>query len=298
MQTHCKGGIVGDAGRSGGSLLRCWQSRSLQHSLVAMFLFLSKLLPLFIYPLGITCLLLIGALITVWKRPRWSALCIGLALLTLLISGNGWVANQLVYSLERQHVPIGQVPNADAIVVLGGGIRSQMAPRPWIDVTEAGDRPIHGAQLYRQGKAPLVILSGGRIEWQGGGPPESADMAKLVEALGVPTAAILQDPTSLNTYENAINVKQILTERNINRVLLVTSAAHMPRSLQIFKKQGIDAIPAPTDFLVSRQELEEPQSTPQGRILSALPDADNLQRLTRTLKEYIGIVIYRLRGWL
>jgi uncharacterized SAM-binding protein YcdF (DUF218 family) len=108
----------------------------------------------------------------------------------------------------------------------------------------------------------------------------------------------LQDPTSLNTYENAVNVKQILTQRGINRVLLVTSAAHMPRSLQIFQKQGVDAIPAPTDFLVTQQELQEPQSTPQGRILSGLPEAENLQRFTRALKEYIGILIYRLRGWL
>lgn len=263
-----------------------------------MFLFLSKLLPLFIYPLGLACILLIGALVTVWKRPRWSALCIGLALLILLISGNGWVATQMVHSLEQQYVPAADLPKADAIVVLGGAIRPQTAPRPWVDVTEAGDRPIYGAQLYRQGKAPLVILSGGRIEWQGGGPPESADMAKLVEAFGVPAAAILQDPTSLNTYENAVNVKKILTERGIKRVLLVTSAAHMPRSIQIFRKQGIDAVPAPTDFLVSEQELQEVHSTSQGRILSLLPEAENLNRLTRALKEYIGIFIYRLRGWL
>ncbi|NJO80620.1 MAG: YdcF family protein [Cyanobacteria bacterium RM1_2_2] len=262
-----------------------------------MFLFLSKLLPLFVYPLGFACLMLIGALLTLWKRPRWSAGFIILALAALLLGGNGWIANQMVSSLEQQSVPTANLPNADAIVVLGGAIRPQIPPRPGVDVTEAGDRPIYGAQLYREGKAPLVILSGGRIEWQGGGPPESADMAKLIETMGVPAAAILQDPTSLNTHENAVNVKQILTQRGINRVLLVTSAAHMPRSVAIFKKQGIDATPAPTDFLVTQQELQEAQSTSQGRILSVIPEAENLQRLTRALKEYIGILIYRLRGW-
>jgi uncharacterized SAM-binding protein YcdF (DUF218 family) len=263
-----------------------------------MFLFLSKLLPLFVYPLGITCILLVVAFLTLWRHPRWSALCIALALILLLVSGNGWVANQLMHSLEKQYVPTGELPKADAIVVLGGGIRPQFPPRPWVDVTEAGDRPIYGAQLYRQGKAPFVILSGGRIEWQGGGPPESGDMAKLVEAMGVPNTAILQDPTSLNTYENAVNVKKILQQRGIKRVLLVTSAAHMPRPIQIFKKQGIDAIPAPTDFLISQQELQAAQDTSQGKILAALPEAENLQRFTRALKEYLGIFIYRLRGWL
>jgi uncharacterized SAM-binding protein YcdF (DUF218 family) len=263
-----------------------------------MFLFLSKLLPLFIYPLGFACLMLVLALLALWKRPQLSALFIVLALVALLVGSNNWAANQMVRSLEVQNIPQGELPKAEAIVVLGGAIKPQSPPRPWIDVAEAGDRPIYAAQLYRQGKAPLVILSGGRIEWQGGGPPESADMAKLVEVLGVPPSAIVQDPTSLNTYENAVNVKQILKQRRINRVLLVTSAIHMPRSLKIFQRQGIEAIAAPTDFLVSDQELQESQNTLEATILTLLPEVDNLQRLTRALKEYIGTAVYRLRGWL
>lgn len=259
-------------------------------------LFLSKLLPLFVYPLGLACLLLIVSLFTVWKRPRLTAAIVGLALVLLVVGGNGWVSNQLIYSLERQYVPT-SLPNADAIVVLGGAIRSQLPPRPWVDVTESGDRPIYGAQLYKQGKAPLVILSGGRIDWQGGGPPESADMAKLVEAMGVPASAILQDSTSLNTYENAVNVKKIMAERKIQQILLVTSAVHMPRSMQIFKKLGIDAIAAPTDFLVAQEEIELAQNTTQGKLLSLIPESENLYRFSRGLKEYIGSLIYRLRGW-
>ncbi len=263
-----------------------------------MFLFFSKLLPLFVYPLGLACILLVVALFTVWKRPRFTAVCVGLALVLLLLGSNGWIATGVVRSLESQYVPEADLPKAEAIVVLGGGIRPQLPPRPWVEVTEAGDRPIYAARLYRQGKAPLVILSGGRIEWQGSGPPESADMAQLVEAMGVPVSAILQDPISLNTYENAVNVKKILTERGIKQVLLVTSATHMPRAMQIFSKQGIDAIAAPTDFLTSQAEQQAAQATTQWRILSIIPEAENLAQLTRALKEYIGIFIYRLRGWL
>jgi uncharacterized SAM-binding protein YcdF (DUF218 family) len=262
-----------------------------------MFLFLSKLLPLFVYPLGFACIMLILALFSVWKRPRWTAGYITLALLALLIGGNGSVARHLTYSLERQYVP-SSLPNAEAIVVLGGSIRSQFPPRPWIDLTESSDRPVYAAQLYKQGKAPLVILSGGRIEWLGGGPPESADMAKLVEALGVPASAILQDPSSLNTRENAVNVKKILEQRGIKQVLLVTSAAHMPRSMQIFKKLGINAIAAPTDFLVTEQEVQLAQQTNEGRLIGLIPESDHLYRVTRALKEYIGSWIYQLRGWI
>ena len=264
-----------------------------------MFLFLSKLLPLLIYPLGLACLLLVITLLTLWKRPRVAALSTIAALLLLLIGSNGWVAAQLVRSLEWQYLPTTTLPNVEAIVVLGGGIKPPIRPRPWVDVTEAGDRTIYGAQLYQQGKAPLLILSGGRIEWKGGGSAsESEDMAQLSEALGVPSSAIAQDPTSLNTYENAVNVRQILQQRGINRILLVTSALHMPRSMGIFKKQGIEAIAAPTDFAITNQELDEYQATFQGFLLNLLPDVEKLQHTSRAIKEYVGIVVYRLKGWI
>ena len=263
-----------------------------------MFLFLSKLLPLFLYPLGLACVLMVVALVMSWRSPRWVPVPIALALIVLLLGSNSWVANSLVRSLEWQQIPEKELPTADAIVVLGGATKSAFPPRPAVDLSEEGDRVLYGAQLYREGKAPLVIASGGRVDWRGGGPSESGDMAEVLETLGVPTSAILQDPSSLNTYQNAVNVRQIMKERGIQRVLLVTSAMHMPRSLLIFQRQGIEAIPAPTDFLVTKQEIEEPNNSPQATLLSLLPDADRLQNTTRVLKEYIGTVVYRLRGWL
>lgn len=264
-----------------------------------MFLFLSKLLPLFIYPLGLACLLLLLALLTLWRRRWVSALCIVLALAVLLAGSNGVLTNRLTQSLEWRNVTTpNALPQAEAIVVLGGATRAQFPPRPAVDVMESGDRVLYAAQLYREKKAPLVVLSGGRIDWKGGGPSESTDMAQLLQAMGVPKSAIVEEPDSLNTYENAVNVKKILQERKIQRVLLVTSAMHMPRSLLIFQKQGINVIPAPTDFLVSEQEVTEPNATLEAKILNAVPDSSRLDQTTRALKEYIGLVVYRLRGWL
>ncbi|MHC5828147.1 MAG: YdcF family protein, partial [Nostoc sp.] len=68
--------------------------------------------------------------------------------------------------------------------------------------------------------------------------------------------------------------------------------------LQIFQRQGINVIPAPTDFLVSEGELQELTFTPKAAILNLLPDTDNLHEFTSALKEYIGSFVYRLRGWL
>lgn len=241
---------------------------------------------------------MIVSLVVLWKRPHWTPLPIVLALLVLLLGGNGWISDSIVRSLEWQNIPTTPLPTADAIVVLGGATKAAFPPRPAPDLSEEGDRVFYGAQLYREGKAPIVIASGGRIEWKGSGPPESGDMAVILETLGVPKEAIIEEPRSLNTYENALYVRQILQEKGIKRVLLVTSAMHMPRSLLIFKRQGIEAIPAPTDFLVTEADINETSSTPQAILLNAVPDADNLYKTTRALKEYLGRVVYSLKGWL
>ena len=264
-----------------------------------MFLFLSKLLPLLVYPVGLASLFMVLTLWWLWRKRRGRAIgSAAIALLILLISSNAWVATRLVQSLEWRNLPPDPMPMAEAIVVLGGSTRPADYPRPWVDVMEAGDRILHGAQLYNAGKAPKLILSGGRIEWRGGGPSESDDMAQIATAMGVLKADILEDPTSLNTYQNAVNVKAILSREGWNQILLVTSAMHMPRALAIFKKQGVEAIAAPTDFLVSERTIAEIGGTRQALLLSLLPDANNLDKVSRAIKEYIGLVIYRLRGWL
>ncbi|WP_427162639.1 YdcF family protein [Aliinostoc sp. HNIBRCY26] len=263
-----------------------------------MFLYLSKLLPLFFYPLGLACFSLVFALFNVKKRPRVAAIAISWSLILLLLCGNAWVSKYLVRSLEWQNIPSVQLPTAEAIVVLGGATKSAFPPRPTVDLSEQGDRVIYAAQLYRQKKAPLIILSGGRIDWRGSGSSESADMVTLLTSIGIPGEALIQEPDSLNTYQNAVNVKKILESRGIRQILLVTSALHMPRSLKIFQRQGIDAIPAPTDFLVSQGELQELASSPKAAILNLLPDTNNLHQFTNALKEYVGSFVYWLRGWL
>lgn len=262
------------------------------------FLFLSKLLPLFIYPLGLSCLLLLIGLILGWKMPQYMPIPVGLALIILYLSSNVWVSNSLVKSLEWQYLPTPDIPQADAIVVLGGATRSTSYPRIIPDLSEQGDRVVSAAKLYKDQKAPLIIASGGRIEWKGGGTAEAEDIKKLLQIMGISPDVILVEPKSLNTHENAVEVKKILNQRGLNRVLLVTSALHTPRAIAIFRKEGINAIPAPTDYLISQQDLEEPTVSRSAIILNLLPDSENLDRTTKALKEYIGTLIYKLKGWL
>jgi uncharacterized SAM-binding protein YcdF (DUF218 family) len=258
-----------------------------------MFFFLSKVIPLLFYPIGLSCLLLVLAIVLIWRRrSRLALLPISAALVVILLSSNPIVSGQLVRSLEWQTLPR-ELPQADAIVVLGGCTESRLPPRPWVEVNEAGDRVLYAAELYRQGKAPKVILSGGRMPWFGQGLSESGDMAELLKTMGVPATAILQDPDSQNTRENAVNVQKIMAAQGMKQVLLVTSAIHMPRSRLIFKKLGVNAIPAPTDFLA----VQPTHITSEGFVIASLPDAEPLRNTTRVIKEYVGIVIYWLQGW-
>lgn len=262
-----------------------------------MFLFFSKILPLFIYPIGLSCLLLILALVFLGqKRQRWAMGAIALALAVLLLSSNGAVSGALAKSLERQYVPEQPFPTVDAIVVLGGSTYSAIKPRSTVEVNEAGDRLFYAAQLYKMGRAPIVILSGGRIEWsQTNYPSEAEDMALLMNAMGVPPSAMILESRSLNTHENVVNVRAILQQQNFKRVLVVTSALHMPRAMAIFRKQNIEAIAAPTDFLTDEGEV--PSLSLADGLLTNLPSVDHLYLTTRCLKEYIGSVIYAIKGW-
>ena len=221
-----------------------------------------------------------------------------LAFLILVTTGNVRFSNNLVKSLEWQYLPSENLPSAEAIVVLGGATRNDEPPRIIPDMSDRGDRLLYAAKLYKDGVAPLIILTGGRIQWYGGESSEARSMATILELMGIPRDVMVLESRSLNTYENAVYTKEILNQKNIKQILLVTSAAHMPRSLAIFKKQGINAIPAPTDFMISERNLIETQFSAESRILSYIPDTGSLDRTTQALKEYIGTFIYRLRGWL
>lgn len=151
---------------------------------VAMTFFLSKFLPLFLYPAGVITLLLVAALIW-WKKRKVSKLFILLALLILFLAGNRWISISLVRSLERQYPPMADKSQADVVVVLGGGTEAAQYPRQMVELNGAGDRVTYAYSLYQQKIAPLILLSGGSVDWQGTRTTSPAeDMAGLLTMMG------------------------------------------------------------------------------------------------------------------
>jgi len=266
---------------------------------MTIFIFLSKLLPLFVYPLGLASILLLFALI-VKSNPRARSHLIIAALIILWLSSTTGFSNLLARSLEWRYPTLEEIPSADAIVVLGGGTEPAAYPRPSVEVNSAGDRVLYAASLYKSGKAAHILLSGGSISYLSKGTTTPAEeMASILTAVGIPKEALWLDTTSQNTYENALNSKEILASNEIERIILVTSAMHMPRSVALFEKQGIEVIPVPVDFSITEDESPQDRSGNfLSKVINIIPQASNLSLTTNAMKEYIGYFIYKLQGWL
>jgi uncharacterized SAM-binding protein YcdF (DUF218 family) len=257
-----------------------------------MFLYLSKLLTPFVYPVGLPIVLLAFGLL--FRRRRWWALpCTG-ALILLLAFSSGTVADALIGPLENAYPPrpIAEMPAAQAIVVLGGSVNVPNERRPLSGLGASSDRLLHAIRLYKAGKAPLVLLTGGNVEYftGAGRTPEARVAADLLVDLGLPAGAIRTEERSRNTRENAVFSRAILAPLGVNRILLVTSAYHMRRSLGLFRRVGFDAIPAPTDYQTGWDNPQFP--------FGLLPDVSSVARSTEAIHEWIGLFVYWRRGWL
>ena len=128
-----------------------------------MFFALSKILPLLVYPIGFACSAMLVGFILAWRRSRWTPLPIALAFTVLLLASNAAVSDTLVRSLEWRYLPPDPVPEADAIVLLGGLTERGQPPRPGVELNEEGDRALYAAELYLAGKAPVLLVSGGPL---------------------------------------------------------------------------------------------------------------------------------------
>jgi uncharacterized SAM-binding protein YcdF (DUF218 family) len=237
-------------------------------------------------PLGTVCCLTCLALLLAWRRRLSSSKMLGtMALVWLWLWSMPVTSHWLASQIEGQfsQVPMASVPHAQAIVVLGGTVSPPSGRSTEINLGRAG-RVWYAARLFHAGKAPLVLLSGGGdLERQAFS--EARAMAIFMHDLGVPAQALVLEETSRNTRENAAFSAALLKARGIDNILLVTSALHMPRALALFKAQGLEVTPAPTDF-------EAGQEPPSG-LLAWLPDAGALNGSALAMKELVGLWVGR-----
>ena len=255
-------------------------------------LFLSKLVPLFVYPLGLALsLAAAGTLLGRLRLLRAARLCLGAAVAVLWIASTPVVADWAVASLERQYPPraIAELPQADVAIVLGGALAPPLPPRAEVELTDASDRVLHASRLYRAGKVKRILVTAGNSPWGPAARPEAELIRELLIAWGVPSPAIEIATESRNTYENAVEIDRMRKARPFGTALLVTSAAHMPRAIATFRRAGIAATAATTDVRAESDRLDP---------LAWLPQAEALAMTTVAVKEWIGLLAYKARGYL
>ncbi|MEM7532571.1 MAG: YdcF family protein [Chloroflexota bacterium] len=248
------------------------------------------------------------------NQAQWQRILLLTAFGLLFLGGNGWIRTLVIGPLEWYHPPLvenvrfqqGEADNAsfttDVIILLGGATGAKDYPRPAVSLGDAVDRIIYAAQLYHEGRAPLILLSGGRIGWMDpSDTSEAEEMAEILLMLGVPQDALVYEDRSRNTFENALYTRELFTTHQWNDALLVTSAYHMPRAVFLFRQQEIDVIPAPTDYFVVEKDwffsgkyVQKDMSLPQF-FLGLFPSVGNVDLTTRAIKEYIGLLIYTVR---
>lgn len=183
--------------------------------------------------------------------------------------------------LEREFLVDGRVPmvetfpNADAIVVLGGGMGSNLELSPYAEMAAFADRVWQGARLWKAGKAPKIVATGIN--------PKDGNLG-LLKDFGVPVENIVF-LEARNTEEEAKVVRKTIR----SKILLVTSAWHMKRARLMFEKYApeLEVICAPADFEYSMMKYKK------WEISDFLPDTMALLRNSIALHEWIGLIGYK-----
>lgn len=249
-----------------------------------MFSFeVTKLLSLLAFPLSqVLLLLLLAILARLIGGTRSATVLITMAFIWLYASSTALVADGLMASLESDYRArsVSKIEQAEAIVVLGGATSGATHGNRLADMNGQADRLLHAQTLYKAGKAPVIVVSGGSRSWEA---PEAVLMAEILQQMGVPEASILQERISRNTQENARYTRDLLEKHDINKVLLVTSAFHMKRAETMFRLAGVSVIPAATDY----QVVNAPAVVPKW-----LPTVEALQRTTYAIREYLAFWVY------
>jgi uncharacterized SAM-binding protein YcdF (DUF218 family) len=243
---------------------------------------LKKTLTVFFLPPGIFLVLLVAGMLFVRKRFR--SFLFGLFLLLYLLSIEP-IKYLLLLPLENRYpVPSwSQMQHVDAIVVLGGGALEN-APDMGGQGALSGDslvRVMAAYRLHARLKKPIIASAGAVF----GSKPEAEISRNILYSLGVKPEFVLVETKSKDTKENALFASAICAPRKWNRIVLVTSAFHMKRSVMLFSRFFNDIVPFPTDYKTLRRGYS---------FWSFLPDASSLADTAVAIKEYLGIIFYSI----
>ncbi|MGB9766890.1 MAG: YdcF family protein [Sulfurihydrogenibium sp.] len=235
--------------------------------------FLKKLITFFILPPGLF-IVTFGVIAYVGRRDRRVFVLSFLSGLFIYLLSIEPVKDFLLKPLETKYSQPKEV-YGDVIVVLGGG-----SYNTGILTEDSLKRVLTGFVLHKRLNVPIILSGGSAIT----NLPESEAMKSVLNELGVDKSMIFTDVNSRDTLQNAFFTKKICEKYGFKSIILVTSAYHMPRSVMVFEKAGLQVIPYPTDFKMDKKYT----------LYSYFPKMNVLQDSTKAIREYVGIIAYKL----
>jgi uncharacterized SAM-binding protein YcdF (DUF218 family) len=240
--------------------------------------FMKKIVSRFFFPVPLIAEFLFVGLFLLWftRRQRAGKVLVTGGALLLIGLGNSFTPNVLLRPLEHRYPPLviarlrADASSVNYIAVLGGradddpevALTSHISPELMV-------RLIEGVRLQREIPGSKLILSGGN--------DSAVGMTKIAEKLGEDEGNVVRLSEPRDTEEES---QQIAPLVGSHRFILVTSAYHMPRAMGLFRKKGLQPIPAPTDYLAPRRRQE------WGDLF---PDGYNLYKSQVAFYEYLGL---------
>lgn len=254
-----------------------------------MAFWLKKTLSKFLFPVPVILLLLLVGLVLLWRNRarRSAAALLTTGFLLLLTASFRPVADAALGALELRypvHKPApGDSTRFDWIVVLDGGYSGQAGLPAEARMSSASlARFVEGLRQARAYPTARLLFSGGSSVDAFGG---ALLMREAALGFGIPEARITVEARSWDTDDQARLLREVV---GTDSLLLVTSASHMPRAVALFRKQGMNPMPAPAG----------PTVTPGERLplREYIPSSDNLEKVRTALYEGLGLAWARLRG--
>lgn len=262
-----------------------------------MYSLLSAIASFFVQP---AVWLVTLAALSLWLRPgRWRTVARWALAILAVVFSNPWLYHRAMQWWEPAPLAIEALAGEpwDEAIVLGGFTRLWAVPTDRLHLNGDGNRFLHAVELYHLGRVGrLIFVSCGMTDTEP--PMAEADLAaRTAERLGVPRGAIVALNTSRNTHENAAEYRDYLdsqAEPRPRRLLLVTSAFHARRSMAAFAGQGLEVTLFPTDHRTGRDHAGRRWTVGN----TILPSPGTVLSWGPVCREWLGLVVYRLRGWI
>jgi uncharacterized SAM-binding protein YcdF (DUF218 family) len=232
-------------------------------------------------------LILVGVLVKKkWRMRLWVP-----AFIMLVVFSNGAFFNVVSRAWEVTIVEAQSLDEEFHTAVVLGGMASENMYNGLPRFAQSSDRLWHGLWLLNKGYVDTLIISGGLGNLFDKQKPEGELLKTYLSDVGLMQERILIESLSRNTYENALNSKKLFDREGLQKeIVLVTSAFHMRRARACFIKQGFDVEAFSADPLASIRPLHWKDYF--------VPSAEILSQWGIVFKEWMGMIMYKMNGYL